>query len=257
MHPLARVVPALLAALLLLVAPARAQDGQALPGAESLFEKHVEAIGGRAALDKHRDRILHGIYTIIQSGETQVLTIYTQAPNRMRAELDAPALGTTTRATDGTQVWGTNNTGSPFHLTGRDRDELVDSAGFLGEADYKNAYTSITTVGTVNIDGRPAWRVDFTTKSGLQGSVYFDVETGRVSARQLLPADPKANHTLIVVGDYKEFDGVQLPTRQRQLVGEKLQPVVEIEYRWVEVNTGKMPEFAAPENTATLQDTPG
>jgi hypothetical protein len=256
MRPLARIVPALLAALLLLVAPARAQDNQALPGAESLFEKHVEAIGGRAALDKHRDRTLHGIYTILDTGETQVLTIYAEAPNRMRAELDAPALGTTTRASDGTQAWGTNNTGSPFHLTGRDRDELLDSAGFLGEADYKTAYTSIATVGQVNIDGRPAWRVDFTAKSGLKGSVYFDVETGRVSARQLLPADPKANHTLIVVSDYKEFEGVQLPTRQRQLVGENLRPVVDIEYRWVEVNTGKMPDFTAPKNTATLQDAP-
>lgn len=256
MHTLARLFPALLAALVTLAAPARAQDDQNLPSPESLFEKHIEAIGGRDALAKQHDRILHGIYTVLSTGETQVLTIYAEAPNHLLAELVAPALGTTTRATDGADAWGTNNTGSPFSLTGRDRDDLMDSANFLGEADYKKAYSSTQTIGKANIDGKPAWRVDFVTQSGHKGAVYFDADSGLVVARQLFPDEKANNNTLIVVSDYKDFNGMKLPTKQRQLVGDKLTPAVEIEFRWIEVNTGKMPDFKAPANTTRIDQQP-
>lgn len=254
MHLFARIVPALLAALLL-AAPATAQDAQDLPDAASLFEKHIEAIGGHDAIAKHHDRTLYGDYRVLETGEVQLLTIYSEAPNRMRAELTAPAVGSTIRCTDGQTAWGVNTTGAPFELAGRDREELMDSANFKGEADYKNLYESYTTANKITVDGNSAWRVDVVSKSGLKGAVYFDVETGLVMARQIFPTDVQANNdTLIVVSDYKDFDGVLLPTKQRHLLGEKLTPVIETEFRWIKINTGEMPEFDPPASISRNDD---
>lgn len=253
MLTISRILPVLLASLLLL-APAGAQDTSNFPSPESLFEAHIKAIGGRDALAKHHDRTLYGIYRVPDSQETQALTIYAEGPNHMRAELVQPAVGTIVRATDGTDAWGTNTTGTPFELRGRDRDELLDSARFDGEAGYKDAYTSVNTTGQGNIDGKPAWRVEFETKSGLKGAVFFDAASGLVCARQIYGATQSTPPTLVVVGDYKEFEGVKLPTRQRQLVGDQFKPMVDIEFRWVEVNTGDMPQFAAPENTTRVTE---
>lgn len=249
MHTLARIVPALLLAALVALptSTARAQ-GESLPDAASLFEAHITAIGGRANLEKQHSRVMHAIYRVLGNNDTQMLTVYAQAPNHLRAELEAPALGTTVRATDGTTVWGTNISGSPFEITGRERDETLDSAAFQGEAGYKTQYASIKTVGQATIENRPAYRVDFVTTSGLEGAVYFDTETHRVCARQLFPVQGSETNILVAVSEYKEFDGVWLPTLQRQLVGNELRPTVEIEFRWVEINSDALPEFAPPAN---------
>ena len=250
MQTLAKAVAAaLLTALLACVPAARAQDaGASLPSAESLFEAHIAAIGGWDAVNKHKDRTLNGIYKVLQTGETRILTIYQEAPNHMRAELEAPAIGTTIRATDGEQTWGTNNTGSPFEVTGRERLELLDGCNFNGEAAYKTAYSTIETTGPAQVGDSAAYRVAFATPSGLTGAVYFDRETKRVLARQLDPASKNDPAFLIVVSDYKEFDGLMLPTKQTQFVGAERVPAVEIEFRWVAIDSGDMPEFTAPEN---------
>jgi len=255
MHTLARLLPTLLLAALTLLpaSTVRAQpaDGAPLPDAASLFEAHITAIGGRANIEKHHSRILHGVYRVAETTEVQILTIYAAGPNSLRAELEAPGLGTTIRSTDGSTVWGTNLNGSPFAITERDRDETLDSAAFQGEAAYQTQYSSIKTVGSSTIENRPAYRVDFVTARGLEGAVYFDAETDLVCARQLFPVQGSDANILVAVSDYKDFEGVLLPTVQRQLLGDGLKPAVEIEFRWVEVNPEQLPEFSPPTNLGT------
>lgn len=239
-------------------APAAAHRTQpeaaTLPDAESLFEGYIEAIGGRDALAKHHNKVLHASYRVIANDDTQILTIYLESPNKLYAELEAPALGSTLRATNGTIAWGTNLTGSTFLLSGREKDDLLDSSYFHGEADYKAHYASIKTGGTATIENTPAIRVDFVTHSGIEGAVYFDPETHLVLARQVVPADPKTPGTLVSVGEYKEFEGVLIPTKQLQRVGDAHEPSVEITFNWVEINVDDMPDFDPPANTAP---TPG
>ncbi len=237
-----------------LAAPTAAPEAQpeaaTLPDAESLFEGYIEAIGGRDAMAKHHNKVLHASYRVIATNDTQILTIYLEEPNKLYAVLEAPALGSTLRATNGILAWGTNLTGSTFLLTGRDKDDMFDGSYFHGEADYKTHYASIKTGGTATIENTPAIRVDFVTHSGIKGAVYFDPETHLVLARQVVPADPKATGTLVTVSEYKEFEGVLIPTKQHQRVGDAHEPSVEITFHWVEINVDDMPDFDPPANTA-------
>lgn len=230
------------------VEPPTSQPAE-LPDAESLFERYVEAVGGRQALENHRNRVLHGIYRIVESGDTQILTLYAARGDKLRAELDAPALGTTIRATNGESAWGTNTTGTAFMLSPAEAADLRDSAVFLGEADYESRYKSYRTAGTNDFDGRTAYRVEFVTKDGLEGSVYFDAETGLMVGRQLKSAPTAGEGTLVLVRDYKEFEGVKLPTLQQQRFGDNQAYAVEIEFRWVDVNVDKLPSFDPPPDT--------
>ncbi|VAX41271.1 hypothetical protein MNBD_PLANCTO03-64 [hydrothermal vent metagenome] len=232
-------------------APDRQPEAETLPDAESLFENYIAAIGGREALAKHRNRILHASYRVLATDDIQILTISLESPNKLHAELEAPALGSTIRATNGTTAWGINLTGSTFILNGREKDELLDGAYFQGEADYKDHYASIKTVGTATIDNKPAIRVDFVTHSGIKGAVYFDPETHLVSARQVFPADNTGTSTLVTVSDYKDFEGVLIPTLQRQRVGDTLDPVVEISFNWIEINADTLPDFDPPADATT------
>lgn len=231
------------------ISPAPAGQPEAaadLPDAASLFEAYIEASGGMENHLGHKDRVMHGVYTFLSLDDTQILTIYAKSPNSLRAELESPGVGLTLRCTNGTIAWGTNVVGAPFELSEQATKELLDGAVFIGEAGYKDHYESITTVGSLVLDGRPAYRVDFVTKSGLAGSVYFDPETGLVAGRQLLPGENTRGGPLVLVKDYQEFDGVLLPTFQRQLMGQDLTPTVEVQIKWVEINTGKLPSFDPP-----------
>jgi hypothetical protein len=254
------VVAALVACALALPLPAWATDApdalppqpaaSDLPPAEELFESYVAAIGGQENLAKHRNRVLHGVYKVTASGDTQVLTLFVDSQNRFRAELEAPGIGTTVRSTNGTDAWGTNISGTPFRLGEQEALELNDSAVFLGEAAYKDRYEKMTTVATAVFDNKPTYQVDFVTKSGLSGSVYFDAESKLLVGRQLKPLSGEGDGTLVLVRGYKEFDGVLLPTVQQQRFGNVQTAAVEIEFRWVEVNVEEMPGFDPPAQLA-------
>lgn len=257
MHTRSAIVVATLLALAgLPSAPACQAQGQAqpessdLPAAEELFEAYIEAIGGRDALARHENRVLHGIYRSESSGETQILTLYWDNANRLRAELEAPALGTTIRATNGEVSWGNNLSGTPFRLDEQERVTFNDSAVFLGEAAYKDRYESYKTVGTAVFDGKTAYQVDFATKSGLEGSVFFDAESKLVVGRQLKSPDGKGAGPLALVTGYKEFEGLKIPTLQQQRLQDVNTPSVNIEFRWIEVNVDELPSFDPPAQLA-------
>ncbi|HZW10384.1 MAG TPA: hypothetical protein VFF69_10815 [Phycisphaerales bacterium] len=226
-----------------------------LPQAESLFEAYIEAIGGREALARHQNRVLHGIYRIAANGDTQILTLYCETPNRLLAELEAPALGTTIRATNGAVAWGTNASGTPFRLDEAETASFNDNAIFLNEAAYKERYKSIRTAGTAVFDGKNAYQVDFVTHSGLQGSIYFDAESKLVVGRQLKNAEGQG--PLVLVTAYKEFEGVMLPTLQQQRFQDVQTPSVDIEFRWVEVNVDDLPSFDPPAQLTAPTPAPG
>ncbi len=263
MHTRAQIALALFACTLMgpawpgSAAPARAQPAQPapseLPRAEELFEAYISTIGGQENLAKHRNRVLHGTYRVASSGDVQILTLYCDSQNRFRAELEAPAIGTTVRATNGAVAWGQNISGPAFEITGREAAELTDSAVFLAEGAYKDRYESITTAATADFDGRLTYQVDFVTKSGLQGSVYFDAETKLLVGRQIRPADGKGDGTLVLVKGYKDFEGVKLPTIQQQRFANVQTPGVDIEFHWIEVNVDDLPDFDPPAQLASSQ----
>ena len=215
-----------------------------LPPASELFDAYIEAVGGMDAIKSDTNRTMHGIYKNAKTGESQILTIYAQAPNKLRAEVEIPAIGNSIRATDGTTVWGTNISGTPFILKGNEKDEFLDSADYYGEANYKERYTSIKTAGTAKINNADSYFIEFTTKEGLKGYVFFDKKTKLLSARMILHDDGTPD-TLVLVQGYKNFNGLLIPTRQQQRHGKEI--ISYMEYRKIENNVDSMPNFSPPE----------
>ena len=258
--------------LALLVAPATgpfstlpaaaAQPAADSPTPEALFEGHISAIGGREKLATHKDRTLNGIMTTRRIPDpkapapvaeevpsTQIVTVWAKAPQSMRFEIIDPAVGNTVRATDGKNTWGIGSAGLPFRIEGKEREDMLDSAVFQGEAEYKGRYRALRSEGLEKFEGTQAYRVDFETVNGGTGAIYFDAKTGLIIGRVAFGKSTTDSITSILA-DYKEFEGVLLPTRQVQ----RTQGVeISIEFRWIEINTGTLPEFVPPENVSPAQ----
>lgn len=230
-------------------------DSAELPDAASLFEAHIAATGGMEAHLRHKNRVFDGVYRMLEENETQIIRVFMAAPNKFRAEIEAPGLGTTTRAFNGSVAWGVNLSGKPFLLQeNRERAQVMDNAMFLGEAGYKERYASITTQGIAKIDNRDAYRVVFETPSGIKGAVYFDVESKLLVAREVEAENNPAMITVVTVGNYREFDGVLMPMLQRQKLATQSKPSVEIEFRWVKIDVDKLPTFDPPAGATLATD---
>lgn len=250
-----RLAPAALLASLLLACPATlAQEGSQpaaapaqLPAAEQVFEDYIAAIGGRDALARHENRVLHGAHLDPRSQSYQVITIWAAKPDKLMARIELPALGVSVRSTDGESTWGTNTDGAPFNMSGNERVQLLDSAFFAGETGYKDRYTEYETTGVVTIAERPAYRVAFTTKAGVTGACFFDVESKLLVGRVL--SGTAATGDLVLLRDYKEFEGLLLPTiQQQQSASEGV--VAQFKFNWIEVNVDDLPDFSPPAETS-------
>ncbi|MFG0259130.1 MAG: hypothetical protein ACF8LK_02165 [Phycisphaerales bacterium JB041] len=230
-------------------------DAAELPTAESLFEAHIAATGGMAAHQGHKNRVFDGIYRMLEENETQIIRVFMEAPNKFRAEIEAPGMGTTIRGFNGEVAWGLNLSGKPFLLQeNRERAQIMDNAVFLGEAGYKERYSSIRTESLAKIDGRDAYRVVFKTPTGIEGAVYFDVESKLLVAREVAAENNPSLITTVTVGNYREFDGVLMPMLQRQKLATQSKPAVEIEFRWVNIDVDSLPSFDPPAGATYLSE---
>jgi len=136
--------------------------------------------------------------------------IYAKAPNKRVEMLDAPEnRGATGRGHDGTTGWSMNMT-----ETGLRYLEGAELAGAQRESDsYRQIrldrlYVRLAVVGREGRGGREVYVVDATPESGNPEKLYFDVETGLLSRRDMVYGKTPVQH---YYEDYRNVDGIKLP----------------------------------------------
>ena len=169
-----------LAAVMLLTGLSSSASGQdVLPSAESLFERHVEAIGGREAIASHKNRVVYGEIEM-GNGDMQVLIVSQGRPSKLHYIAQSPGRFTVIRAFDGTSAWGIEMNGEA-RLLDPDSDEARDlafNAVFETDAAYKTQYTSMRTTEQTIFADTPVFAVDVQTSTGLSQRIFFDSEDG-------------------------------------------------------------------------------
>jgi len=223
-------------------------SAQGLPSAESLFQAHVQAIGGREAMERHRNRIVYGSIDF-EGGGTQILVIHQQAPNKLLYTVESPGQFTITRAFDGESAWGIDQTGQVITInpTSDEGRDIRFNAVFLGDAAYETQYTSMRTTERGVFNNRPIFAVDVTTFTGLSQRILFDQETRLIIGKvQVVEGTGGAAPGEMVFNydEYTEFEGVRLVTRQRQTLRGRTNVV---NTHFVEVNNENMVSFTRPE----------
>jgi len=179
--------------------PLQAQDG--LPTLQEILNRHIEAVGGRDAIEKLTTRVLKGrLVTDLPTRQPPVhesngFWLY-GVPGKY-LYIQQSAFGTRREGFDGDICWS---------LVGRDisRDAhydrrfawLVDPQNALRMWDY---YPEMRVVGERMLGGRSTYRVDIDDDES--HALYFDAETGLLTWLGF-------NREL---RDYREVDGVLVP----------------------------------------------
>lgn len=235
--------------------PADAQPQQAqqadLPAAETIFDRYLEVTGGLEAHRKQTTRLYSGTIEVTPGDYFALLTLAMKAPSSMMMRIENPGSATQTTYFDGQYAWVDDGQESEGLIIGDRLREVAHSAQFFTIADYQNFYPARQTLGIVEIENRPAYRVGVRSRVGKEEIHFFDVETGLLVATdqrirvapQRQGGEPQWVLSRSFFRDYKEVDGVKMFTRIDQVQGETIST---IRLGRIEVNAEQFPEITMP-----------
>jgi hypothetical protein len=104
-------------------------------------------------------------------------------------------------------------------LSGTELEQVRDDADFRATLRDENLIQSMETVERKEIDGQACYRVRIVWKSGRETFDCYAVESGLLLSTDLRTETVMgAVDATVLFSDYKEFDGVRLPTRTVQRV---------------------------------------
>ena len=217
--------------LLLIPALTGVASGQALT-ADQIVEKHLTALGGRAALGKITSRRASGIVTVATpmgpvSGPLEMIA---KAPNKMRADirLDLTSIGgpgemNLAEMFDGTNGWSLNSLTGDTAMEG---DQLASARNdFFPTAllKYKELGLTPTLEPTQQVNGKAAHVILFTPKTGPAERMFFDAESFLIVRMTATLTTPQTG-TIDQVSepsDYRSVNGVQVAFKLAQTAGEQ------------------------------------
>jgi carboxyl-terminal processing protease len=186
-----------------------------LPSAEVVFEKYLNAIGGRAATEKITSRVSTGTVELAALETTGTVEIFEQSPNKSSVIINAPGLGVIQKTFDGSRAWLQDPLRGLIRFTGFNLKVAAASAVFNRPAKLKELYPSAVVRRKEKLGARDVFVVRMDWEDW-----YFDAEDG----------------LLLRIGDtyfddYREVDGVKLPFKIRENVFSGLG----LEYKFSEI----------------------
>ena len=105
-------------------------------------------------------------------------------------------------------------------LEGMEKARAIEQAQFHADVEWRSHFKNVKTVGVEEVRGREAYEVEMTTMSGEQYSRFYDKGNGRlVKSVRAIESDQMGKLDMeTFLEEYREFDGVWLPTTVRQLL---------------------------------------
>lgn len=206
-------------AALALTVHAGAARAQQLPPASQLVEKYITAIGGRAVAARFAARHVTAEMAMPSMGMTMTMETWTSRPNRMFTKVDMSGM-TMTSGYDGTTAWANSPMTGPKILDGPELKTALDNANFDNNVDFPKVFPTMETVGERTVDGHACWNVRMVSTSGTEVHNCFDKDSGLLVGSISRQATSMGEITAdIVMAEYKDFDGLKMPTRMTMTMG--------------------------------------
>ena len=227
--------------------------------ADDIVEKHLAALGGRAAMEKLKSRSMKGTITVSTPvGDlTGAIEILNQQPNKQRTftQLDLSAVGLgkmiQDQRFDGTSGYVIDTMQGNRDITG-DQLEAMKNGSFPNPLlNYKQTGATVELSGKEKVGEREAYVLVFKPKSGPVARSYIDAES-YLPIKQVVKINvPQVGGEVeqtTEVSNFKEVDGIKIPF---QIKTTSAIQTVMVNVTQVEHNTQiDQTLFAKPDGTA-------
>ena len=160
-------------------APVPPDQTAALPPAQTIIDRHIEAVGGRAAIKSHNSVNIKGSVSIPANGMTGTLEVFAARPNKTLIKTTLAGIGEVMEGFDGTVAWSISPMTGPMLATGEELAQKARDADFDGALGIATKYDAIKTLEKTTFGGRPVYKIALTRKGGGGDDIeFYDVETG-------------------------------------------------------------------------------
>ncbi|MBZ5520793.1 MAG: c-type cytochrome [Acidobacteriia bacterium] len=184
----------------------------ALPTADQVFDKYLQAVGGAEALQKITTRVQKG--TISVRGRSFPLQVLAKAPNK-RATGVTQLEGVNVTAYDGQTGWtGVPGGRPPADMTRAETEAFSLDATFYFPIEVRKLFGQTRVRPSEKIDGHEVVQLIGIREGKLPLRLFFDQQSGLL-LRMVRYADTPLgrNPTQIDYADYREDKGVKVPFR--------------------------------------------
>ncbi len=193
-------------------APSKAAPAESLPDAKEIIARSVEATGGRAAFEKIKTTVTTGWFEVPAQAMKGALKVE-QAADKMRVTIDLPGIGQMNMGTDGKTAWASDPMQGPRVLTGPEADAFNRQAARNTDLRLDEFYSSVKTVGVEDVDGKPAYKIELTPKSGKPEHRFYDKESGLLVRTDVTQSTPMGEvKSTTTVSEYRPFGDIKVAT---------------------------------------------
>lgn len=195
-------------------------QAQALPSAEAILDRYVEATGGTAAYQQHTSEVLTGTITFPAQGLKGQLKRYAIAPDKEYSIVELGPIGKIESGVAGGVAWEKSTLLGPRIKSGGEKDQAVRQARFNAPLDWRKIFTKVETAGTEAVNGEACYKVVLTPAAGKPESQFYSKTTGLLLKTTATAASPMGEIPVEVeVSGYEKFGGILYPTQSRQKAG--------------------------------------
>jgi hypothetical protein len=201
----------------LVVMPLAGQGSQAgLPTVDQILAKNIEAIGGRAAIEKVTSITARGTISVPDAGVDGTIQLYQKAPDKALTIVDIGGMQQR-EGMDGAIAWSDDPQNGFRQKSGAELAEARRGAVFARELKMKELYPKITVKGREKVGASEAYVVELVPAEGAPAVMYYDVTSGLVVRQLITRQSPMGPIEVdVALEDYRAVDGVKRPFRIRQ-----------------------------------------
>ena len=196
-----------------------------LPKAETVLDQYIEATGGKAAYEKVKNRKTSGTIELAGAGLKGTVQATQAAPNSLVVVTEFGPAGKMVQGTDGQSAWMLSPVLGDRLLEGEEKAAFLFQAMFNKEARWKEAYPKVECTGVEDVNGKPAFKVVLTPKTGKPVTRFYDKASHLQVKEMVTQATPMGEITVeMFPGDYKKVDGILTPFSVTQkVVGQSIE----------------------------------
>jgi len=178
---------------------------------KAIFEKVIEAQGGRGRLSNIRDTIFRAGYKIFPQGTDMTAVYYTKLPDRFRIDMIFPNGTPDVRAFDGRSGWRNDlRTGAVQEMTGQVLEEFKNSAlAAMGMLNPEMLNLSPALEGRTAVEGKDYLVISYGNWGGFD-TVYALIDPGTFLPYKFINLKTDGR-TEVIHSDYREVEGLKLP----------------------------------------------
>jgi len=192
-----------------------------LPTPEAVFNKSIQATGGRANYERVHTMLSTGSVEIAGQGMKGQITVAAAAPDRSVTTMEFQGIGKIRTGTGDGIAWQSSAMQGPRLLDGEEREQSLRGARMDAMLHWREVYGEVKVEGEDVIDGKACWRlVVMPPKSSKPETLWFDKESGLLvkDASTLVSAMGELQIESLYL-EYKDAGGIKIPRSVRQAMG--------------------------------------